>query len=73
MIGMKKIKRIKWENIFTIAMVVFSIMSILKHIELNGVYDLLVVEVAVYAMATVGVRYVIKDIRVNPTNWLLDK
>ena len=73
MIGMKKIKRIKWENIFTIAMVVFSIMSILKHIELNGVYDLLVVEVAVYAMATVGVRYVIKDIRVNPINWLLDK
>ena len=73
MIGMKKIKRIKWENIFTIAMVVFSTTSILKHIELNGVYDLLVVEVAVYAMATVGVRYVIKDIRVNPTNWLLDK
>ena len=73
MIGMKKIKRIKWENIFTIAMVVFSTMSILKHIELNGVYDLLVVEVAVYAMATVGVRYVIKDIRVNPINWLLDK
>lgn len=70
---MKKIKRIKWENIFTIAMTVFSVMSILKHIELNGIYQMLLVEIGVYAMATIGVRYVIKDLRVNPTNWLLDK
>lgn len=69
---MKKIKRIKWENIFTIAMVIFSTFSVLKHIEINGIYDLLIVEIGVYAMATIGVRYVIKDIRVNPTNWLID-
>lgn len=69
---MKKLRRIKWENIFTIAMVVFSVISMLHHIKLNGVYDLIIVEIGVYAMATIGVRFVIKDLRVNPTNWLID-
>ena len=69
---MKKIKRIKWENIAIVAMIVLDVICILHHIEINGIYSMLGIEIGIYAMSTIGVRYLIKDIRTNPSNWLID-
>jgi hypothetical protein len=63
-------KRVKWENIFTILMVIFNLMAIYKHIQINGVYNELGVEFFVYFGLTFGFRYVIKDMRLNAKEWL---
>lgn len=70
---MKKIKRIKWENLTTIAMLVFAIERLLVIINANGVSQDTVIEIVFYALAVIGARYLIKDLRLNPTNWLIDK
>ena len=70
---MKKIKRIKWENLTTIAMLVFAIERLLVIINSTGVTKDTPFEVGFYALAIVGARYLIKDLRLNPTNWLIDK
>ena len=70
---MKKIKRIKWENISTIAMLVFAIERLLVIINAKGVSQDTVIEIGFYALAIIGARYLIKDLRLNPTNWLIDK
>ena len=70
---MKKIKRIKWENLTTIAMLVFAIERLLVIINSNGVSQDTVIEIVFYALAVIGARYLIKDLRLNPTNWLIDK
>lgn len=64
------LKRIKWENIFTILMVIFNLMAIYKHIQINGVYNELIMEFFVYFGLTFGFRYVIKDMRLNFKEWL---
>ena len=69
----KGLQRIKWENIALVLMIGVSIYSVLEHIRLNGFYDLLIVEIAIYAIACIGIKYLIRDIRVNPENWLVDK
>lgn len=68
----KNLRKIKWENLAMLAMVSFSTYAILEHIKLNGFYEMLVAEIIIYGVASLGVRYIIKDIRVNPTNWLID-
>lgn len=68
----KGLQRIKWENIAAIAMVALSVCAILDHIKMNGFYSMLFAEIAIYGIACVGIRYIVKDIRTNPTNWLID-
>ena len=70
---MKKVKRIKWENITTIAMLVFAIERLLVIINNTGVTKDAPIEIGFYALAVIGTRYLIKDLRLNPTNWLIDK
>ena len=70
---MKKIKRIKWENITTIAILVFAIERLLVIINNMGVTKDTPIEIGFYALAVIGARYLIKDLRLNPTNWLIDK
>lgn len=70
---MKKIKRIKWENLTTIAMLVFAIERLLAVINAKGVSQDTIIEIGFYALAVIGARYLIKDLRLNPTNWLIDK
>ena len=70
---MKKIRRIKWENLTTIAMLVFAIERLLVIINAKGVSQDAVIEIGFYALAIIGARYLIKDLRLNPTNWLIDK
>ena len=70
---MKKIKRIKWENLTTIAMLVFAIERLLVIINANGVSQDTIIEIVFYSLAIIGARYLIKDLRLNPTNWLIDK
>lgn len=70
---MKTIKRIKWENLTTIAMIVFAIDRVLTMINTTGVSHDSYIEVGFYALAVIGARYLIKDLRTNAINWLLDK
>ena len=70
---MKKIRKIKWENLITIAMLVFAIERLLVIINANGVSQDTIIEIVFYALAVIGARYLIKDLRLNPTNWLIDK
>ena len=70
---MKKIRKIKWENLTTIAMLVFAIERLLVIINANGVSQDTIIEIVFYSLAVIGARYLIKDLRLNPTNWLIDK
>lgn len=70
---MKIIKRIKWENLTTIAGLIFAIERLLTIINVQGVTQDIVIEIAMYSLSVVGVRYLIKELRLNPTNWLIDK
>jgi hypothetical protein len=70
---MKTIKRIKWENITTLTAIVFAIQRLLVIINTTGVTKDTPIEIGVYAFAVIGVRYLIKDLRLNPTNWLIEK
>lgn len=64
-------RKIKWENIILLVMVVLSIVSMVHHIKLNGWYNNLVIEAIIYLLISVGARYLVKDIRKNPSNWTL--
>lgn len=65
------LRRIKWENITTILVGILSVISIIRHIQLNGLYFNLILEIITYNMLTLFFRYVVKDIRKNPNNWTL--
>ena len=70
---MKTIKRIKWENLTTIATIIFGVKRLLEIINLTGVNSDTPIEIAAYALAVIGARYLVKDLRLNPTNWLIEK
>ena len=70
---MRLLKRIKWENIAALGVIAVSVMSVLHHIELNGIYPMILIEIAMYSLSVMGIRYAIKDLRTNLENWLLDK
>ena len=70
---MKKLKRIKWENLTTIATLIIAIERLLETIKINGVSQDTTISIVFYGLAVIGARYLIKDLRLNPTNWLLDK
>ena len=65
------LRRIKWENITFIIMLVIDILSIRHHIILNGLYFNLIIELFMYSLVTFTFRYIVKDIRKNPSNWTL--
>ena len=70
---MKTIRRIKWENLTTIAMIVFAIQRVLTIINVTGITQDTSIEIAMYSLSVIGLRYLIKELRLNPTNWLIDK
>ena len=70
---MKTIRRIKWENLTTIAMIVFAIQRVLTIINVTGVTQDTSIEIAMYSLSVIRLRYLIKELRLNPTNWLIDK
>lgn len=70
---MKKVKRIKWENLTTIATLVIAIERLLVMIKENGVSQDTTISIIFYGLAVIGARYLVKDLRLNPTNWLIDK
>lgn len=65
------LRRIKWENITTILMGILSVISIIRHIQLNGLYFNLILEIITYLTFAFTFRYIVKDIRKNPNNWTL--
>lgn len=64
-------RKIKWENIILLVMIILAVVSMVHHIKLNGWYNNLVIEVMVYLLISVGARSLVKDIRKNPSNWTL--
>ena len=64
-------RKIKWENIILLVMIILGVVSIVHHIKLNGWYNNLVIEAIVYLLISVGARSLVKDIRKNPSNWTL--
>lgn len=70
---MKRIRKVKWENIVTIVTTIIAIQRLLIIIDKMGVTQDSVIEIAIYALAVIGSRYLIKDLRINPTNWLIEK
>ena len=64
-------RKIKWENIILLVMVVLSVISMAHHIKLNGWYNNLAIEAIIYLLISVGARSLVKDIRKNPSNWTL--
>lgn len=69
---MKKLNRIKWENIFVILCLPLNIYQLYYHIQLNGLYIELILELIISIISLLGIHYIIKDIRKNPSNWLVD-
>lgn len=70
---MKRIRRIKWENLTTIVTLIITIERLLTAINLKGVTQETTIEIIIYSLAVIGARYLVKDLRLNPTNWLIDK
>ena len=64
-------RKIKWENIILLVMIILVVISMVQHIKLNGWYNNLVIEAIVYLLISVGARSLVKDIRKNPSNWTL--
>ena len=64
-------RKIKWENIILLIMIILGVVSMVHHIKLNGWYNNLVIEAIVYLLISVGARSLVKDIRKNPSNWTL--
>jgi hypothetical protein len=70
---MKRIRKVKWENIVTIVTTIIAIQRLLLIIDNKGVSQDTTIEIAFYSLAVIGARYLIKDLRINPTNWLIEK
>lgn len=64
-------RKIKWENIILLVMIILGVVSMIHHIKLNGWYNNLVIEAMVYLLISAGARSLVKDIRKNPSNWTL--
>lgn len=62
-------RKIKWENIILLVMIVLGVVSMIHHIKLNGWYNNLIIEAIIYLLISVGARSLVKDIRKNPSNW----
>lgn len=64
-------KKIKWENITFLLITILGVVSLVHHIKLNGLYLDLIFEVAMYLIFALVGKYLVKDIRKNPSNWTL--
>ena len=70
---MINLQRIKWENIATAIGSVFVIERLLRLITDLGNGNNARIEIVLYFLAVMGVRTLIKDLRTNKTNWLIEK
>lgn len=68
----KGLKCIKWENIFFILDIIITMICLKEHIKLNGLYLEIGLEIVIYLSFGLVFRYIIKDIRKNPSNWFFD-
>jgi hypothetical protein len=66
---MKNLKRVKWDNVGALLMVLLGIVSMIHHIQLNGLYFELLFEILIYCVFALGAKAVILDIRTHPQNW----
>lgn len=66
---MKKVKKIKWENVIVLILGVLFLISMIQHIKLNGVYSDLPLEVILYSIITINFYYIVKHIRKNVKDW----
>lgn len=69
---MKESKRkvsIKYENVISLLYVLFAIYQTYYHIQLNGLYIELFMEILIHIMFISAIHYIVKDIRKNPNNW----
>ena len=69
---MKENKRkvsIKYENVISLLYVLFAIYQTYYHIQLNGLYIELFMEILIHIMFISAIHYIVKDIRKNPNNW----
>lgn len=64
-----QLRKVKFENIFTIMYIILASYQTYYHITLNGLYIGLLGEIIIYISFLIMFRYVIKDIRKNPENW----
>ncbi len=62
-------KKIKWENILTLLLVMVYTYQLLFHYTLNGFYIGILAEIVLNIMIIITLRYLVKDIRTNPENW----
>lgn len=65
----RKVIKIKYENIICLMYILFAIYQEWYHIQLNGFYSYLMLEIIIHIMFISGLHYIIKDIRKNPENW----
>ena len=65
----RKVVKIKYENIICFMYILFAIYQEWYHIQLNGFYSYLMLEIIIHIMFISGLHYIIKDIRKNPENW----
>lgn len=65
----RKVIKIKYENIICLMYILFAIYQEYYHIQLNGFYSYLMLEIIIHIMFISGLHYIIKDIRKNPENW----
>lgn len=62
-------RRIKWENLTSLLLIILFTICLLKHIELNGVYNELIIEIVYYSLTIKILHFIVKDIRKNKKNW----
>lgn len=64
-----QLRKVKFENIFTIMYIILASYQTYYHITLNGLYIGLLGEIIIHISFLIVFRYVIKDMRKDPENW----
>jgi predicted Na+-dependent transporter len=68
----RKVLKIKYENIICLFYIVFATYQTIYHLQINGFYNYIILEILIHLMFISGLHYIIKDIRKNPNNWKID-
>jgi len=69
---MKK-RIILWENVISVPTSVFAIERILRLIPLMGINPNIRIEIGIYVLGVIGVRYLVKSIRKGQNSWLFEE
>lgn len=59
----KLLLRVKWENIISLLFGILFIISIIKHISENGLFEMLGTEIALYGLMLYALWYSIRTTR----------